>query len=140
MIASRLFAGRLIDGGKMDLAVYAGQAAYFLGLAMLTIMRSDALFIGAALLLGLATGPLIPAFQTIVISMASSAQRGLANSSFFIAWDGGIGLALFSGGFIAELTSFNMLYLVSTPLVLLAATIYFSTKRNVKQDLTPLRG
>jgi len=133
MITSRLFAGRLIDSGKMDLAVYAGKAAYFLGLVMLTMVRSDALFIGAALFLGLATGVLLPAFQTIVISMASPAQRGLANSSFFIAWDGGIGLALFSGGFIAELTSFNMLYLVSAPLVPLAAAIYYGAKRNANQ-------
>lgn len=128
MITSRLFAGRLIDNGRMNLVIYSGQAAYLLGLVLLATVRSEALFFGSALLLGLATGLLIPAFQTMVISMASPSQRGLANSSFFIAWDGGIGLALFCGGFIAQLSSFQTLYLVSTPLVLLAAAIYCTTK------------
>ena len=132
MITSRLFAGRLIDNGRMNLVIYSGQAAYLLGLVLLATVRSEALFFGSALLLGLATGLLIPAFQTMVISMASPSQRGLANSSFFIAWDGGIGLALFSGGFIAHMTSFQMLYLISAPLVLLAAGLY-SDKRNLKQ-------
>ena len=112
----------------MSLVIYSGQAAYLLGLVLLATVRSEALFFGSALLLGLATGLLIPAFQTMVISMASPSQRGLANSSFFIAWDGGIGLALFSGGVIAQLSSFQMLYLVSAPLVLLAAAIYYSAK------------
>ena len=128
-IASRLFAGRFIDGGKMSWVVYGGKAVYLAGIGLLTLLSSEVFFFAAAFLLGFGTGLLMPAYQTIMLSTASPSQRGLANSSFFIAWDGGIGVALFAGGFIAQLSSFNTLYMASGLVLLLAAAAYRSSCR-----------
>ena len=50
------------------------------------------------------------AFQAQFISMAPNNRRGTANSSYLTSWDLGVGLGVFVGGHIAEVTSYGVAY------------------------------
>lgn len=121
MVFSRLIAGRFIDKGHISFVIIGGTVLCCISLTILTFFPQSATFLATALLYGLGVGLVMPAYQTVFIKMAGPEQRGLANSSFFIAWDGGIGIALFTGGFIAQLSSFTALYVVGAVLLALSA-------------------
>lgn len=121
MIVSRLFAGRFIDKGQHKEIIILGTLLCALTLVVMLSLHGPTVFLATALLYGMGTGLVMPAYQTLFINMAPPEQRGLANSSFFVAWDSGIGIALFTGGFIAQASSFTVLYFVGAVLLALSA-------------------
>lgn len=127
IIISRLFAGKIIDEGGIVKVIVAGKLVTFLSLLLMVLVPGQLSFFLSATIFGVGTGALMPAYQTLFLKIADPLWRGTANSSFFIAWDGGIGIALFSGGFIAEHSSFAALFLFGAGL-LLAATVIFVRK------------
>ena len=70
---------------------------------------TDVLFFMVALLLGVGFGTMFPAFNTLFVNLAPNSQRGTATSTYLTSWDVGIGIGLILGGYIAQLTSFDML-------------------------------
>lgn len=63
-----------------------------------------------ALLLGVGFGTMFPAFNTLFVNLAPNNQRGTATSTYLTSWDVGIGIGLTAGGYIAQITSFDMAY------------------------------
>ena len=61
-----------------------------------------------ALLLGVGFGTMFPAFNTLF--KPTNNQRGTATSTYLTSWDVGIGIGLTAGGYIAQITSFDMAY------------------------------
>lgn len=68
-----------------------------------------------ALLLGVGFGTMFPAFNTLFVNLAPNNQRGTATSTYLTSWDVGIGIGLTAGGYIAQITSFDMAYFRSLP-------------------------
>lgn len=120
MVFSRLIAGYFIDKGRTAFVINGGTMLCFISLITLICFPGSAALLATGLIYGLGTGLLMPAYQTLFINMAGPEKRGLANSSFFVAWDGGIGIALFVGGFIAQVSSFTFLYVVGAVLLVLS--------------------
>lgn len=124
MVISRLFSGRFLDSGGLGKVIVFGKLITVASVLLLVLVSAEWCFFLSAVLLGVGMGVLIPAYQTLFIHLAPAEQRGTANSSFFISWDGGIGVALFTGGFIAELTSFSSLFLMGAALLGLAIIFF----------------
>ena len=85
------------------------------------------LFFGVALLMGVGFGIMFPAFNTLFVNLAPNSQRGTATSTYLTSWDVGIGIGMLTGGYIAEISTFDKAYLFGACLTVVSA-IYFKIK------------
>ena len=104
MAISRIFSGKLVDRGRITI-----------------------LFFGIALLMGIGFGIMFPAFNTLFVNLAPNSQRGTATSTYLTSWDVGIGIGMLTGGYIAEISTFDKAYLFGACLTVVSA-IYFKIK------------
>lgn len=136
MAVSRIFSGRLVDKGKITQVISAGMYVVCISFLVLSscgyLMKWNAslstfLFFGTALFLGIGFGTMFPAFNTLFVNLAPNHQRGTATSTYLTSWDVGIGAGMLSGGYIAQISSFDKAYLFGTILAILSA-FYFNFK------------
>ena len=136
MAAARLFSGRLVDKGKITQVIswglYMVVASFFLLSACVYIIHWDAmlctaLFFTIAATLGVGFGMMFPAYNTLFVNLASNSQRGTATSTYLTSWDVGIGIGMLSGGYIAELFTFDKAYLFGACLTIVSM-LYFNLK------------
>ena len=136
LAVSRLFSGRQVDKGRITLVIslgmYLAAATFFLLAALKELMHwnpvfSSYLYIGIALSQGVAFGTMFPAFNTLFVNLAPNNQRGTATSTYLTSWDVGIGIGLMAGGYIAQLTSFEMAYLFGACLTVVSI-FYFKLR------------
>ena len=103
VMASRLFSGYVADHGFLVHLVCTAELVTMAGVMLLSSTLSPTIFVLCGVLLGLSMGALTPSFQTILVRLADKTQRGVANSMYFIGMDGGVFLALVTGGIIADM-------------------------------------
>lgn len=136
MAVSRMFSGRQVDKGRITqvitLGLYLVSACFFLLAGCDKLMEispelTEVLFFMIALLLGVGFGTMFPAFNTLFVNLAPNSQRGTATSTYLTSWDVGIGIGLLAGGYIAQLTSFDMAYLFGACLTVISI-FYFKLK------------
>ncbi len=136
MALSRICSGRLVDRGKITQVIAAGlylvvSSFFLLSSCVYLIAWNDnvctILFFGTALLLGVGFGIMFPAFNTLFVNLAPNSQRGTATSTYLTSWDVGIGIGMLTGGYIAEINTFDKAYLFGACLTVVS-TIYFRTK------------
>ncbi len=136
MAVSRLFAGRLVDHGKItqiiSFALYGVILSFFLLWACVYVNEWDkeactTLLFSIALLLGISFGTMFPAFNTLFVNLAPNSQRGTATSTYLTSWDVGIGIGMLAGGYIAEISTFDKAYLFGACLTVVSA-LYFNAK------------
>jgi MFS family permease len=110
LIVSRLFAGKLVDRGKLIQVITTGIAVCLLALFTLSglnrLIAYDKLvmilFFVVAVVLGVGYGMLFPAYNTLFVNLAPNNRRATANSTYLTSWDLGIGLGLMLGGHLAD--------------------------------------
>lgn len=136
MAVSRLFSGRQVDKGRITQGITFGLYlvcfCFFILSACGKLMQispqlTEVLFFTVALLLGVGFGTMFPAFNTLFVNLAPSSQRGTATSTYLTSWDVGIGIGLMAGGYIAQVTSFDMAYFAGACLTVISA-FYFNLK------------
>ena len=120
MAISRIFSGKLVDRGKITQVIIAGLylvvCSFFLLSACVYLIQwndtvCNILFFGIALLMGVGFGIMFPAFNTLFVNLAPNNQRGTATSTYLTSWDVGIGIGMLTGGYIAEISTFDKAYL-----------------------------
>ena len=120
MATSRLFAGRLVDKGKMLTVIQWGL--YLVCFCFFSISAcgwlihyspqfTENYFFAIALGLGVGFGSIFPAYNTLFVNLAPNSQRGTATSTYLTSWDVGLGIGMVAGGYIAEVSTFKMAYL-----------------------------
>jgi len=133
LIASRLFAGKRIDQGKVTQTISLGLGITvfaLLGLGLchyVNALGTDytaVAFLLIALCCGLGFGAAFPSFNALFINLGTNAQRGTATSTYLTSWDLGLGIGIFSGGLLAEHFSFSTAYLVASGSVLLSLVFF----------------
>lgn len=106
LVMSRLRVGVMLNRGLVAQSIILGMAVILLGFGIFVLFRQPIGFYSAAFVLGLGFGTMCSALQAMFINLAPNNRRGTANSTYFTAWDLGIGLGVFIGGHIAELTTY----------------------------------
>jgi MFS family permease len=133
MAASRVFAGKIVDRGKITEVITTGLYliifSFFLLAACVYIMESSlwlctVAFFLVALLLGIGFGILFPAYNTLFVNLAPNSKRGTATSTYLTSWDVGIGIGLLLGGYVADVSTFDKAYLIGACLTVVS-TVYF---------------
>ena len=102
ILAARLSTGRLLDRGRAEAVAVWGATLSAAGLALLGLVPTAWSYFGSALAMGLGFGMNFPAVQSLMVAMAGHHQRGTANSTFYAAFDVGVGLGIFLAGPFAQ--------------------------------------
>ena len=136
MAISRIFSGKIVDKGKITQVISAGLYivvfSFFLLSACVYIinwnsMACGIIFFAVALLLGVGFGIMFPAYNTLFVNLAPNNQRGTATSTYLPSWDVGIGIGMLTGGYIAEVSTFDKAYLFGACLTIISM-LYFNGK------------
>lgn len=136
MAISRIFSGKIVDRGKITQVISAGLYlvvfSFFLLSACVYLiswnnMVCTIVFFSVALLLGVGVGIMFPAYNTLFVNLAPNSQRGTATSTYLTSWDVGIGIGMLTGGYIAEVSTFDKAYLFGACLTIVS-TLYFNGK------------
>ena len=136
MAISRIFSGKIVDRGKITQVISAGLYlvvfSFFLLSACVYLiswnnMVCTIVFFSVALLLGVGSGIMFPAYNTLFVNLAPNSQRGTATSTYLTSWDVGIGIGMLTGGYIAEVSTFDKAYLFGACLTIVSM-LYFNGK------------
>lgn len=111
LIGSRLFAGKLVDRGKMLPVISYGTLVLVLGFLLLAGLKRigvynlhlvDGIFYFIAIVLGVGYGMIFPAYNTLFVNLAQNNRRATASSTYLTSWDLGVGLGLVMGGTLSD--------------------------------------
>ena len=136
MAISRIFSGKIVDRGKITQVISAGLYlvvfSFFLLSACVYLiswnnMVCTIVFFSVALSLGVGFGIMFPAYNTLFVNLAPNSQRGTATSTYLTSWDVGIGIGMLTGGYIAEVSTFDKAYLFGACLTIVSM-LYFNGK------------
>lgn len=69
----------------------------------------------------------VSGLQYPFVNLAPNSQRGTATSTYLTSWDVGIGIGMLTGGYIAEVSTFDKAYLFGACLTIVSM-LYFNGK------------
>ncbi len=124
LIMSRFFAGGMIDRGHIRGLILAGKGLILGASLLFLLIPAESVFFGSALIFGLGFGMMSPSYQTMFINLAEPTRRDTANSTYLVAWDIGIGVAVLSGGLIADALSLDAAFGFSLMLLALSGALF----------------
>lgn len=110
LVASRMQVGKMLNRGLVWQSIAIGMIICLVGFTIFVLFKQPAGFYSAAFVLGVGYGTMCSALQAMFLNLAPNNRRGTANSTYFTAWDLGIGLGVFIGGHIAELSNYANAY------------------------------
>ena len=93
--------------------------------AALALAPLEWIYYASAILIGFGFGIFIPTFQTMKLNMADRGHRGAVNSTFFTAFDIGVGTGMFLGGKIYAYLNLNWAFGTGALLNLLAIVYFY---------------
>jgi MFS family permease len=129
MIASRLFAVRIIDSVSIAtilIPCMIGGIACMLGVAL---VRSTVVFLLSACLYGFLHGLCQPTLNTAVMSAAPLHRRGVAMATFFLFIDTGMGAGALLWGRLIDLFGFTAVYCASGAMLLINIPLLLMMKK-----------
>ncbi|NDW09479.1 MFS transporter [Dysgonomonas sp. 520] len=131
IIASRIFAGKLVDRGYIHLVNVVAMGIVAVAFFSFALIHNIYAFCASGLFIGVGFGMMFPALQTLYINMAENNQRGTANSTYLVAFDLGLALGMLVGGYISGIYSFEGLYMTGAVLCCLSIVVYWTITRRV---------
>lgn len=129
LMISRLYGARSLRKGKVVLNCSMGVLISVCGYFLFAAFHNQWGYYGAALIIGLGNGHMFPAMQNMFVSMASSAQRGTANSTLLTAWDVGIGLGVLFGGMSVEWGGYSAAFWLAWIVNAIGVVFFFAYAR-----------
>jgi len=125
LAGSRVISGKLIDQGKLNTASLIGVITLSVCFIAFSFWKIWLVYYISALVLGLGYGVCFPAFQTIFVNMANHRQRGTANSTFYTAFDLGVGIGMLMAGQIAAVSNLSAAFAFSAMCCILSVLFYW---------------
>ena len=129
IIASRVFAGKLVDRGKIHEVNVSAMAIVAFAFLVFALVHNIYAFCISGLFIGVGFGMMFPALQTLYINLAENNQRGTANSTYLIGFDLGLALGMLVGGYLTGYFSFETLYMVASGLCAVSVVVYWTCSR-----------
>ena len=102
MLVSKLSTQKMIDAGKHRILVYASLAILIVTMASYAFLTTGLHLLVAGFFFGLGYGILQPLFQSFVTGTAPASKRGVANATYLLSYDIGIGIGALLMGCIQE--------------------------------------
>lgn len=124
VIVARLVSGRYIDRGFFNQISLVSLVMLAISFLLLGLLPNVWIYFSMAFIIGISCGMFFPTIQTMVVGIAEHHQRGTATSTFFTAFDVGVGLGMLLGGIIAEWQSLSFAFIIGAIANLLALAYY----------------
>ena len=102
MLLSKTSTQKVIDAGRHRPLVYASLVVLVLTMLSFLFLTSGAHLLAAGFFFGLGYGILQPLFQSFVTGTTPAPHRGVANSTYMLSYDIGIGIGSLLMGFMQE--------------------------------------
>ncbi len=132
LVTTRFFAGRIYDRRGLPIVFIPGIILIISGLTLLAILNSPVYLFVGAILYGLGFGTVQPALQASAINSTPIRKRGMANATYFSAFDLGVGLGAITFGLVAQYADYSSIYWISAGSGVLSLLLFFilrSTRR-----------
>lgn len=129
LILSRLQGSKALRQGKLLSNAALGVVLSLAGYTAFVAVPSGVGYYSSAFLIGLGNGHIWPAFQNMIINLATHAQRGTANSTILISWDVGMGLGVLFGGVVADAWGYTAAFWLSAIMQGVGVVVFFSAVR-----------
>jgi MFS family permease len=124
IMLSRMFGGKLVDRGRLNEVSVVAMILLTIGMLILSTFHHSWAFFSSAFISGFGFGLLFPALQTLMVNLSSHHQRGTAISTFFTAFDLGVGTGMYLGGKIGELIGLSRSFLIGGALTFISIFYY----------------
>ncbi|MFD2830168.1 MFS transporter [Corticicoccus populi] len=125
VLISRPVTGPLMDSKGANIVVYPSLVLFALGLLLISQASTGFIFLTAAVLLGLGYGNFQSIAQAIAIKLTPPHRMGLANSTYFIALDLGLGVGPLLLGYLVPATGYRGMYFSLVFLVIIGIVVYY---------------
>lgn len=122
----RPLSGRLSDIKGESFIIIPSIVLAVLGLLILSAAHGVWGIILTAVIYGLGFGSAHPILQAATIRMAPPHRRGIASATFFMLFDLGIGLGTIALGWITQMTSYRVMYLICAGSALIGLLIFLT--------------
>ena len=124
-IATRPLAGRLFDKYGENFIIYPAIILSALAMLLIAYANSAFLLLLAGVINGIGFGNFQSAGQAVALRLVRKYRFPQATSTFFIAFDLGIGVGPYLFGFIAVQTGFSGMFLCLSAVTFMALIIYY---------------
>lgn len=126
ILISRPFTGKMLDSRGGNSVAYPALVLFAIGMLLLSQAHSSFIFLLAAAFIGLGYGNFQSTTQALAIKVTPPHRMGLANSTYFIFLDLGLGLGPFLLGYLVPVVGFRGLYLSLVALIVIGIFVYYA--------------
>ncbi|GGA38108.1 MFS transporter [Psychrobacillus lasiicapitis] len=126
ILISRPFTGKMLDSRGGNSVAYPALVLFAIGMLLLSQAHSSFIFLLAAAFIGLGYGNFQSTTQALAIKVTPPHRMGLANSTYFIFLDLGLGLGPFLLGYLVPVIGYRGLYLSLVALIVIGIFVYYA--------------
>ncbi len=125
ILVSRPMTGRCFDRKGENSIMYPAFVLFAVGLTLLNQAHQAYLLLLAAVFVGLGYGTFLSGAQAVAIKVSPQHRFGLATSTLFTFFDGGIGIGPFLLGFLIPSIGLRGMYAMMAVVVLAVTGLYY---------------
>jgi MFS family permease len=129
VVPLRPVVGAIADRYGRAVVFVPGLVAGGLGMLLLAAASTQGVMLAAAVLFGLGFGAAHTALLALTVDRADSEQRGVAMSTFGLAWDTGSGVGALTFGLMAGFASYGLVFAMAGALPLTASMLFVASRR-----------
>lgn len=137
VLASRPAVGRTFDRRGENVIMYPAILIFAIGMFLFSQSYYGIVLLLAAAFIGLGLGAIQSSTQTIAVKVTPYHRMGLANSTYFMLADVGMGLGPLLVGFLIPFSGYRGMYTVVTIVALACIFLYYLVDRS--QSLYTIR-
>ena len=126
MLLSKLSTQKMIDAGKHKILVYASLIILIVTMASYIFLSTGVHLLVAGFFFGIGYGILQPLFQSFVTGTTPAPQRGIANATYMLSYDIGIGIGSLLMGCLQETIGLSLGFALTAIAYILGGIIYLS--------------
>lgn len=124
MLLSKLSTQKMIDAGNHRVLVYASLAILIVTMISYVFLNTGIHLLIAGFLFGLGYGILQPLFQSFVTGTTPAPKRGVANATYMLSYDIGIGIGSLLMGFMQESIGLSIGFALTAIAYVIGGIIY----------------
>lgn len=130
IVVTRPWVGHAFDHLGANILIYPGFILYGIGIIILSFATTPWWIVASAPIIGLGYGAISPAFQTLGVQAAAAERAGVANATYFLSLDIGVGLGSAILSLVIGWVGFELMYQLNAAIALIGLFIYhFYVKR-----------
>ncbi len=140
VLLSRPITGPLLDRKGANIVMYPAIIMFAIGLAVISQASLTMAFLIAAALIGFGYGNIQSVTQALAIKVTPPERLGLANTTYFIALDLGLGFGPFLLGYIVPSLGYRGMYMTLAFVVLAGIIVYYFLHGRRDKEISENRG